>query len=230
MADVHATVRQRHHEDAAPTAPFDSPPCDNRHTSPSIDMRCEPFGGRCRHTGLEKKAAHPSSREVGMRVHGSNADWVGRSSESGRVATSRVIPTIKGGPSTAPSAAGHGAVDLNDEVGTVLDELSVDARDRLARLDLLLVDKALLQDLDGRRHQRRQNSDVVGCGQPCGHADRSTRSALSSCGRLAPHAADHELGDRRGPTSSIGVTSIRSAGGVVLGSSSSLATLRPGVW
>jgi hypothetical protein len=84
-------------------------------------------------------------------------------------------------PSAPAAAAGHGAVDLDDEVRPVVDQLAVDAHDRLTRLDLVIVEESPLQLLDCCFHQWNQDSHVVAGGQSNGdrHRHLLPRSPLS---------------------------------------------------
>lgn len=84
-----------------------------------------------------------------------------------------MIAAVEGGPSAPSTAAGHGAVDLDDEVRSVIDELAVNAHDRFARLDLRVVEVVALQLLDGRLHQWDQDRHVIGGGQSDGGRNRS---------------------------------------------------------
>src|SRR6185295_10874106 len=83
-----------------------------------------------------------------------------------RVTAGRPVSAVEGRAPAPAAAAGQRTLLLDHEIGSIVDQLSVDAHDGPAGSDLIRTEKRLLELGDGALHQRGQGGDVLAASQP----------------------------------------------------------------
>ena len=115
---------------------------------------------------VEDQAADPPSHEVRMGVHGTDARSIGSWFEEGSVSALRMIAAIHGRPTAPSSAAGNEPGTLDNEVGAIVDKLSIEPHDRPARCDLGGVQEGTLVLFDRGLYEGGKLRDVSSCCEP----------------------------------------------------------------
>ena len=99
-------------------------------------------------------------------------------SRQARVAAGGGVAAVVGGAPAPAAAAGERAVEVDDEVGAVVDELGVEAHDGAAGGDLRRGEERPLQLADRGVHQRRERGQVGGDGEAVGEAAHAGASEV----------------------------------------------------
>ena len=104
----------------------------------------------------QDESADAAPGEVRVGVHRADPRGIGVRVEKMRVSAGRVIGAEQGGATAPASAPRKDSVPLDDEVGAVVDQLGVEAHNRVARRDLGRVEVPALEHVDRAGDHRFQ--------------------------------------------------------------------------
>src|SRR6266850_7839909 len=90
-----------------------------------------------------------------------------------------MVAPIESCPPTPSAATSNKAILFDDEIGSIVNELSIETHDRPARSDLRVSEERLLKLPNGCIHQCRQRHDIIARRQPMMQADHSLGHMVS---------------------------------------------------
>ncbi len=130
-------------------------------------------------------APNPAAGEIGIGIHRTDLGRIDHGIEShGGTGDDAVVPAVKGGAPAPAAAPDDPPVQLDDEIGTIEDQLRIKPHYLVARTHLLGAEEITLQPIDRPRHQYAECRQVVGASKAMCEAVH----ALESWGQFGPVA------------------------------------------